>query len=141
MSKPLRILLVLFAVLVLAAVSLLGALRAPQAQQWALQHVPGVRISGAQGQLWEAFQATVVEVDLPRGGLARLEGVRWQGLRLQWAPQAAWQLGVHLDRLQADKLSLRWVANPAPSTGAPVDIGSPVAVEVSDLQEIGRAHV
>lgn len=115
------------------------ALTTPAVQQWALQHVPGVRVSGAQGQLWQAFEADAIEVDLPRGGLARLEGVRWQGLRLQWAPQAAWRVGVHLDSLQASRLSLRWVANPQPSTGAPQDVASPVAVAVDELQ-VGEAR-
>ncbi len=115
------------------------ALTTPTVQQWALQHVPGVRVSGAQGQLWQAFEADAIEVDLPRGGLARLEGVRWQGLRVHWAQQAAWRLGVHLEGLQASRLSLRWVPNPQPSTGAPQDVASPVAVEVDELW-VGEAR-
>jgi translocation and assembly module TamB len=125
--------LLTLATLLLAGV--LGALwRSGPAQAWVLQHVPGVRVVGPQGNVWGDFQAEVVEVGLPRGGLARLEGVRWSGLRLQEAPQAAWRLGVALNQLSVGRLNLRWVANPKASPGAPTDVGSPVAVRVAQWQ-------
>jgi translocation and assembly module TamB len=113
--------------------------RGDGAQAWVLTHLPGVRVTGPQGNVWGAFKATSVEVDLPRGGLARLAHVSWQGLRLHWAPQAAWQLGVSVQALQAGRLDLRWVANPKASPGAPVDVASPVAVQIARLQ-VGEAH-
>jgi translocation and assembly module TamB len=117
-----------------------GALsRSKCLQAQLLQHVPGVRVTAPQGNVFAQFQADVIEVDLPRGGLARIEGVRWEGLGVHMAPQAAWHVGVSMDRLQARKLSLKWVANPTSTPGAPTDVSSPIAVRVARL-EIGEAH-
>ncbi len=136
------VLMVLGLVLVLALTTAAGLAtlwRGDGAQAWVLSHLPGVRVTAPQGNVWGEFKAASVEVDLPRGGLARLEHVAWQGLRLHWAPQAAWQLGVSVQALQAGRLDLRWVANPKGNPGAPEDVASPVAVQIARLQ-VGEAH-
>ncbi len=126
--------------LVAVVVAGLGALsRSKSLQAGVLAHLPGVRVTAPQGNLFAQFQAERIEVDLPRGGLIRIDGVRWHGLGVHRAPQAAWQIGVSLDALQARRLELKWVANPKGTPGAPTDVASPIAVRVARL-EVGEAH-
>jgi translocation and assembly module TamB len=132
---------VLAAVLMAATLALLW--RHDGLQAWALSealpHLPGVRVTGAQGNVWGDFRANHVEVDLPRGGMVRLEDVAWRGLRLQWAPQAGWRLGVAVASLQARQMAVRWVPNPKAQPGPPEDVASPVAVQIDRLQ-VAEAH-
>ncbi len=139
--RGLTLVAVLFVVLLVATLGLLW--RHDGVQAWALSralpHLPGVRVTAPQGNVWGDFKAAHVEVDLPRGGVLKLDDVVWQGLRLQWAPQAAWRVGVALRSLQTRRLDVRWVPDPQAKPGPPDDVASPVAVQVDRLQ-VAEAH-
>ncbi|MEY4428834.1 MAG: hypothetical protein RLZZ182_1523, partial [Pseudomonadota bacterium] len=99
-----------------------------------LQALPGVTVVEPQGALWGDFQASRIDVALPRGGRLTLQQPRWQALSFQRAPNAAFGVGVHIERLQAASLDLQWVADPKASPAkAPEQVQVPVGLVIDTL--------
>lgn len=84
--------------------------------EWATQRLfsaisnAGVRVLEPHGTLMGDFSAKRIEIDLPRGGLLRLDDPAWQGLRLVTDVEVSWRLGIRAKALQASKVHLNWVA-------------------------------
>ncbi len=107
--------------------------------EWAtarlLPWVPGLQVVEPRGALWGDFRATRVELALPRGGRLVLLQPAWQGLAVQHAPEASWQLGIRMTSLKASELQLHWVPDAkATPAQAPERIHLPLSLRVDTLQ-------
>jgi translocation and assembly module TamB len=122
-------------VLVLLTMASPAVLRTEWASVRLLGWIPGLQVVEPHGALWGDFRATRVTLSLPRGGRLELMQPAWQGLAFHHAPQAPWQLGVRVTRLQAAELRLSWVPDPkaSPAQG-PAEINLPVSLQVDDLR-------
>lgn len=136
--KPLITLLVLLAVLLGVVAAVWGLAHS----EWATQRVltslsgVGVRVTAPQGALLGDFSAQRVEVDLPRGGLLRLEAPAWQGLTLVPDMTVGWLTGVQAKGLQVQQVHLNWVAGPPSATPlqAPSNLSLPMSVRMGRVQ-------
>lgn len=134
-GRVLRTLLAL-PLLLLAALAMAWALAHGEAfSAWLLGRLPGVTVTDPRGALLGDFQAARIDIALPRGGRLWLASPGWQGLRLVWDAAAPWGVGVRAERVEADRLALNWVSDPAsPPTGAPSALALPVSISVSQVR-------
>ena len=136
--------------LLAAFVTLVGVLCAGA---WAVLHsawlsphvlawVPGVSVTAPRGPLRGEFAADRLTVALPRGGQVDLQAVRWGAWRWYWDDTVAWGFGLAVDQIQAERVTVRWVPDPAPTTAQPVQapdhLKLPLGLRVGQLtvQEI-----
>ena len=101
----------------------------------------GVRVTVPQGSLLGDFSAELAEIDLPRGGVLRLDRPSWQGLSLFLDPGGAWWLGLRADRLDVRRAVLTWVpsASSDASSSGPVDLSLPLSVQLGRVK-VGEFH-
>jgi len=136
--------------LLAAFVTLVGVLCAGA---WAVLHsawlsphvlawVPGVSVTAPRGPLRGEFAADRLTVALPRGGQVELQAVRWGAWRWYWDDTVAWGFGLAVDQIQAERVTVRWVPDPAPTTAQPLQapdhLKLPLGLRVGQLtvQEI-----
>lgn len=131
LGKLLRVFLIL-----LAAVGvLIGAVWALAHNEAATSHllplVPGIKVSGPQGALLGDFQATRIDISLPRSGRLTLMEPSWQQLSIKPDLKASWWFGLDVAQIKARKLELVWVPDPVvtPLT-APRDVSLPFSLRV-----------
>lgn len=116
------------------AAAALWLLRTEAGAAWALARVPGVQASGVTGALLGDLRVQRLQIALPRGGEAVLEGASWTGLRFAWAPGE--KPRVIVDRLAADRVSVRpGAASDAPPS-PPASLAVPLELRI-DALEVG----
>ncbi|HEX5355665.1 MAG TPA: hypothetical protein VFW93_05585, partial [Aquabacterium sp.] len=140
LGKLLRALLVLLA----AAGVLIGAVWALAHNEAATSHllplVPGIKVSGPQGALLGDFQATRIDISLPRSGRLTLMEPSWQQLSIKPDLKASWWFGLDVAQIKARKLELVWVPDPVVTPlKAPQDLSLPFSLHVKRVL-VASAH-
>lgn len=110
-----------------------GLINSESGTAWLLARVPGLQLLAPQGTLLGNFSARHLHIDLPGGDSLELEGVRWQGLTLDWR-------ATHLQiaSLAADRA--RYISVPkaqAAPLQVPLHLRMPLEVDIAKL-EIGE---
>ncbi len=100
---------------------------------WLLRQAPDMISADApQGRLLGDFSARQLRLNLPGDTHLQFDGLRWQGLRLRWDRSPQLWARIEAERLQADRIQIRWTSSDTPS--APLtDLRLPVAVTIDAL--------
>ncbi len=126
-------LLVPLAALALLAAAGLWLLRTQAGATWALAHTPGVKAEGVAGTLLGGeLRVQRLDIALPGDGAVTLDSAAWQGLRFERA--AHWRPRIVIDRLAAERVTVR----PGTSDGAPAPAPSslelPLELQIASVE-------
>ena len=113
--------------------SLYWALGTAPGSHWLLRQVPGLVVEAPEGALLGDFSAQRLSWRSPDFSL-ELQGLAWRGLSLRWDRSPELWGRLHLDSLQAQRLTLDWRSDPAsPPSPPPQDLRLPLALDLPQL--------
>jgi hypothetical protein len=119
--------------------ALLGAawwmLHSSAGTAWLLPRIPQLQVVAPQGSLIGDFAAQRLELTLPGTGVLRLDGPRWQALRVARGRDGRW-LHIVIDSLHADRVT--WLPQAEQSRAAAEPAGPPQSLRLRSSSRCGR---
>lgn len=107
-----------------------GLVSTKSGSAWLLARLPGLRVAAPQGSLLGDFSARHLHLELPGGDHLELQGLRWQGLTLDWRASRLSMASLSADR--AVYVSAP-TAQPAPRQ-APQQLRLPLDIDIAALK-------
>ncbi len=116
--------------------------------RWLLRVLPGVTATGTRGSLLGEFSAERVEIVLPGAAAAVahrdrivIHALSWSGIGFEWPVALSSWARVRFDRVQADRVDVQIVGDPAaPPLALPASLALPIELDLHALR-VGTVHV